>query len=136
MASATMPTPPPTQQPAPDGPQPSQQLPKPRHKEPRKVRKDCKYNARERAIIYGYKERYMATTSHHQRTSLLRQELLPEIHTYWLNIEGERPSKEEVDRRTDVRSRTLLDPSALTLSAAGTDILHPQQLAGDQRTRG
>lgn len=89
MASLIMPTPPPTQQPAPKNIKP---------------RKDCAYSPAELAILRKYKARYKATTTHAQRETLLRTELLKNIHNYWFEKEGKKPPGDEIKRRTDVRA--------------------------------
>jgi hypothetical protein len=90
--ASSMPTPPPTQQPA------------------RKDRTLCLYTREERAIFSKYKVAYKATTTPTQRIALLRNEVLPVIHNYWYSKEGVMPTDAEIETRNQVSPASVIGP--------------------------
>lgn len=64
------------------------------------------YDDKEREIIDGFRERYMACTTPGERRDLATKKLFPELFNYWSSL-GVNLNQEEENRRSDVSKKYL-----------------------------
>lgn len=65
---------------------------------PRRIRRDCIYNAAERAILNPFKAEFISQTTVKGRLDVLKSKILPAMFNYWWSI-GRRAKDEDENRQ-------------------------------------
>jgi hypothetical protein len=68
---------------------------------PRKIRKDCRYNAEERKAIDLFKHTYQSQTTRDGRLVVLKSQILPAMFNHWVSV-GRDP-QDQAERETQAR---------------------------------